>query len=223
MQPFQLNLAYKFFHVYGIFRLVTKKNYSLSCVVCEQGWELESKKVESAMGKPPIPFWDKYGLVVSAVLVVALVYVLVPASVERNPAGVIVEEGEISVFGIQLGDCFNDDTPLAAQPEQESITEVTRIPGIPCTDPHDNEVYAVFDLDLPSFPGQEQITTLAQDACLERFVAFVGQEYEASILDLASIYPTSESFASQNDREVICAVNHMDGRKLIGSMKGSGR
>ena len=79
----------------------------------------------------------------------------------------------------------------------------------------------MFDLNLSSFPGQEQVSALAGEACLERFQAFVGREYEASVLDFYSIFPTSESFAERDDREVICAVHHVDGRKLIGSMRGS--
>ena len=223
VQPFQLSLTYKFFHLYSIFRLVTKKKYWLSCVVCEQGWELESGKVESAMGKPPIPFWDKYGLVVFGVLVVGLVYVLVPTPVERDQAGVITGEGEVGAFQIQIGDCFDDDLPLSAQPEQEAAVEITGVAGTPCTDPHDNEVYAVLDLNLSSFPGQEQVADLALEACLERFQAFVGREYEASVLDIYLIYPTSESFTEQDDREVVCSVNHVSDRKLIGSMRGSGQ
>ena len=78
IQPFQLSLAYKFFHVYRIFRLVTKKQYWLSCVVCEQGWELESKQVESVIGKAPIPIWDRYSLGTCAVLAVAVGYALSP-------------------------------------------------------------------------------------------------------------------------------------------------
>ena len=79
---------------------------------------MHGDKVESAMGKPPIPFWDKYGLVVVGVLVVGLVYVLVPTTVERDQAGVIIGEGEVGAFQIQIGDCFDDDLPLSAQPEQ---------------------------------------------------------------------------------------------------------
>ena len=221
VQPFQLSLTYKFFHLYWIFRLVTKKKYWLSCVVCEQGLELESDKVESAMGKPPIPFWDKYGLVVFGVLVVGLVYVLVPTTVERDQAGVIIGEGEVDAFQMQIGDCF--DLPLSAQAEQEAGVEISEVAGTPCTDPHDNEVYAVFDLNLSSFPGQEQVSALAAEACLERFQAFVGREYETSVLGVHWVFPTSESFAERDDREVICFVYHVAGRKLIGSMRGSER
>ena len=222
VQPFQLSLSYKFFYLYWIFRLVTKKQYSLSCVVCEHGWELESGKVESAMGKPPIPFWDKYGLGVFGVLVAGLVYVFASTPVVRDATtGVITEEGEVGIFQIQLGDCFNDELPFAAQPEQVPEIQLAGVEGLPCTDQHDNEIYAVFDLNLSSFPGEEQMSALAQEACLERFEAFVGREYETSVLDVLSIYPTSESFVERDDREVACAVNHIDGRKLIGSMRGS--
>ena len=152
MQPFQVSLAYKYFHVYGIFRLVTKKNYWLSCVVCEQGWELKADQIESAIGKPPIPVWDRFSLVFLVVLAVALVYVLVPTPAERDEAGTIVGGGEVDVFRIQLGDCFDDDRPISAEPGRVSETEVTGVEGVPCTAPHDNEVYATFDLDLVRFP-----------------------------------------------------------------------
>jgi hypothetical protein len=57
---------------------------------------------------------------------------------------------------------------------------------------------------------------------LERFEAFVGKDYESSALDVASLYPSRESWTNQNDREVICAVYDVDANKLTGSVKGLG-
>ena len=61
---------------------------------------------------------------------------------------------------------------------------------------------------------------MAQEACLERFEAFVGRDYESSSLDIASLYPSRESWHGQNDREVVCAVYDIDAKKLTGSVKG---
>ena len=222
VQPFQLRLAYRRFHLYWIFRMVTKKQYSISCVVCDHGWELESRDVQAVVGKPPIPLWDKYGLLVLVAVVAGLAYVSIPTFVGRDEAGVIISEGDIDVFRVQVGDCYNDATAVTDPDEQSSFTELGEVDGVPCTDPHDNEVYALVDLDLSSYPGQEQISDLAAIACLDRFQDFVGREYETSILDFYWMFPTRESFADQ-DREVVCSMYHMDGLKLSGSMRGSGQ
>ena len=79
---------------------------------------------------------------------------------------------------------------------------------------------AVFDIGLVSYPGDEEMADLPFEACLERFQAFVGREYESSVLDIFWMHPTRESFAQQ-DRGVSCSVYHMEGDKLVGSMMGS--
>ena len=60
---------------------------------------------------------------------------------------------------------------------------------------------------------------MAHDGCLERFEAFVGKDYESSSLDIATLYPSAESW-QQSDREVVCAVYDVDAEKLTGSVKG---
>ena len=100
--------------------------------------------------------------------------------------------------------------------------EVQDVAGLPCSEPHDNEVYAVFDVSLDLFPGDESLFDLSTDACRKRFKNFVGKSYDDSILDMFAIYPTDESWSQLNDREVICAVYRVDYKKLTGSTKGSG-
>ena len=216
VQPVQLDLDYGFFSLYWIFKRVTKKVYSLSCTECGEWWELDDpSKVEATVGKPPIPFMHRYGLLSLGVFVVLLIAAGLSETIERNTAGVIVGEGDLSVFSVRVGDCYDAD--FADNPE---ATDLDAVAGIPCTDPHDNEVYAVFDIDLVSYPDEEEVSAVAFLACLERFQSFVGEEYESSVLDIQYLYPTIESFAQQ-DREVTCAVYHMEGDKLVGSVMGS--
>ena len=136
---------------------------------------------------------------------------------DRDASGAIVEQGNLGAFTIRLGDCF--DNTLAF--ESDEAGEVSSLPGVPCSGPHDNEVYAVFDVDHAEFPGDEQMAEDAFGACYARFEAFVGIEYESSTLDIAALYPSTESWALQSDREVICAVYDMNGAKLTGSAEGS--
>lgn len=133
-------------------------------------------------------------------------------SVDRDESGAIVGEGSVDAFNVQVGDCFND---------VESFDEISSVPGVPCTEPHDNETFAVFDVRVESFPAEEAMGELAYSSCMEHFESFVGKDYESSSLEITTMYPSTESWA-QDDREVVCAVFDMDANKLVGSAKGRG-
>ena len=121
---------------------------------------------------------------------------------DRDESGSIVGEGQIDVFAMRAGDCFNDP--------QELIDSETGV------------VYAVFDVSFNTFPGDGPMFDVATDECLKRFEDFVRRSYDESILDIFPIYPNDDSWSRLNDREVVCAVYHIDGEKLTGSNKGSG-
>ena len=133
-------------------------------------------------------------------------------SADRDSSGAIVEEGNIGAFSVRVGDCFNDVS---------FGDEVSSLPGVPCPDPHDNEAYAVFDVSVPSYPEGEGMSELAYKSCMDRFAAYVGQDYESSSLEITTMFPSRQSWA-QSDREVICAVYDMNAAKLTGSAKGTG-
>src|SRR5687768_8231877 len=95
---------------------------------------------------------------------------------DRDDSGAIVAEGSVDAFQMRVGDCFDDGSAFAGD-------EVDSVPGVPCVQPHDNEVYAVFNVSSASFPG-DAMAALAHDGCLERFEAFVGRDYESSSLDI---------------------------------------
>jgi hypothetical protein len=133
---------------------------------------------------------------------------------DRDDSGAIVSEGSLDAFHMRVGDCFDDGSVFG-----DGNDDVDSVPGVPCSQPHDNEVYAVFDVSAESYPG-DGMADMAQEACLERFEAFVARDYESSSLDVASLYPSRESWSGQNDREVVCAVYDIDAKKLTGSVKG---
>ena len=134
--------------------------------------------------------------------------------VDRDESGSIVGAGDVDAFDIRLGDCFNDKS-------SSGLEEITSIDGVPCSEPHDNEVYALVNLTQTSFPGDEAIEAMAYEVCLEKFESFVGKDYESSSLDIFPIYPTRDSWNELNDREVVCALFDLDLKKLAGSMRGS--
>lgn len=148
-------------------------------------------------------------------LAAALGFAIYGAStnVDRDENGDIVGGGTVDAFNVQIGDCFNDTF--------EYDEEVTSVPGVPCSEPHDNETFAVFDLNLDSYPADDQMGQIAYESCLERFESFVGNDYESSALEINMMYPTTESWAA-NDREVVCAIFDMNGEKLVNSARGRG-
>lgn len=136
---------------------------------------------------------------------------------DRDAAGAIVSSGSVDAFTMRVGDCFDDTATLAS----DAAGEVASLPGVPCAQPHDNEVYAVFDVDVESFPGDEAMADMAFGQCLARFEAFVGIDYEESDLDITALYPSGQSWRLQGDREVVCAVYDINSNKLTGSARDS--
>jgi len=121
----------------------------------------------------------------------------------------ISEAGEADVFSLAIGDCFND----------QEAEEISSVPALPCTEPHDYEAYHSFDLtDAETFPGDEAVTTAAQDGCVAEFEPFIGKSFEESTLDLTFIGPTEGSW-TEGDREILCVV--MGAELTTGSLAGS--
>jgi hypothetical protein len=154
---------------------------------------------------------------VYAVIGLGVVAYNVATQADRDGAGAIVSGGSVDAFKMRVGDCFNDTAALA----NDEAGEVSSLPGVPCAEPHDNEVYAVFDVDVESFPGDEAMGDMAFSQCLARFEGFVGSVYEDSVLDVTALYPSDQSWSLQGDREVVCAVYDMNAEKLTGSAKDS--
>ena len=132
---------------------------------------------------------------------------------DRDNTGAIVDGGNVDAFQVRVGDCFNDTS--------SSNDEIHSVPGVPCSEPHDNEAYAVVDLTIDSYPEGDGMAQLAYDSCMERFDTFVGKDYESSSLEIFTMYPSTESW-KQDDREVVCALYDMNANKLVGSVKGRG-
>lgn len=77
-----------------------------------------------------------------------------------------VPEGETDVFTLGIGDCLND---LSAP------DEVTTVPIVECSEPHDSEVFALTDTTTAEFPGDQALFDELDAFCQgEEFTNFVG-------------------------------------------------
>ncbi|TVR36596.1 MAG: septum formation family protein [Nitriliruptor sp.] len=118
-----------------------------------------------------------------------------------------------NVFSVAPGDCFDDP--------DNAVDEISDVPLVDCEEPHDNEVYAVVELEDGDYPGDEAVLNRAQDTCLDAFEPYVSEPYATSELFATWLVPTEGSW-SEGDREVVCVLFDADG-PLEGSMQDSGR
>ena len=126
-------------------------------------------------------------------------------------------EGDpVAVDRIDVGTCFNDAG-------DEGAFDYTDLPVVDCEQPHDNEVYHLFDApNGEEYPGNEAIAEVTRNGCLEAFEPYVGKAYAESAFLILPI-PPSEASWDGGDREVVCAVYDSSREELTGSVRGSAR
>lgn len=132
--------------------------------------------------------------------------------------GVIEGEGEATdAFDIKVGDCLNDAA---------AGTEVTVVPRVACSEPHDSEVFASLSMDDGEFPGSDAVYGFADAGCSIEFANFVGIDYDISEFYVSWYEPTVQSWA-EGDREILCVIYQTgaSGEPLqtTGSLEGAAR
>ena len=85
--------------------------------------------------------------------------------------------GNVTVTDLRVGDCFN-----AAEFSDEE-TEIGDVDGVPCTEPHTFEVFAVADYNGSAYPGSQAAFEAAfGEVCVPPFEGYVGVPYVDSAL-----------------------------------------
>jgi hypothetical protein len=111
---------------------------------------------------------------------------------------------------LAVGDCIN-------QKDLEDGIASTD-PLVPCSEPHDLEVFASLTLADGDYPAVETLVTYGAKECASEFTTFVGLDFGISALDFQYYYPTESSWAN-GDRGVDCVVFDPT-QKTIGSLAG---
>jgi hypothetical protein len=154
-------------------------------------------------------------LIVGVVAVIAIIGAGCGATEPaRGPDGQVLDAGEVAVGQLRAGDCFED--PSA------STASVSRLLVMPCDDPHDSEIYFVYDVSGDDYPGAPALDEESDRRCAVEFESFVGTDRAESELEFFALIPTRESWEG-DDRTVLCALFARDLQPLTGSMGGSGR
>ncbi|MGC3986493.1 MAG: septum formation family protein [Pseudorhodoferax sp.] len=134
-------------------------------------------------------------------------------AVRDDTTSEITDAGDIDVFTLAVGDCFND---------VDTAEEISSLPVVPCSDSHDNEVFYEFTLPDGDLPAASEIDDAVLENCAPAFASFVGMTYEESTLDYWDIRPTQEGWDSIGDRVVQCAIFDPAG-PVTGTLAGAQR
>ncbi len=134
-------------------------------------------------------------------------------STTRDDEGEIVEGGEIDVFQVQEGDCL-------LLPSETN--EVSSFEGVACDEPHDGEIYELFDITgYDEYPGDAVVSEKADEGCFNAFEPFIGLEYAQSAYFVQQFVPNEITWDQNDDREVICIVVPAPGEpQLTMSLEG---
>ena len=127
----------------------------------------------------------------------------------RDQAGQVTASATADAFSLRVGDC----TP--------SLTtgNVTELQLVPCDQEHAWEAFASKTLPEGDYPGDSDVSSAAEEFCVDAFKPFVGIAQSESTLDVNYLGPTKDSWAN-GDREVICLAG-LDAGGLKGTLKDS--
>jgi hypothetical protein len=143
-----------------------------------------------------------------------------PTPIERDETGEVAEVNESAdVFALELGDCV-DEYNSESEIESGEEVEIETVPVVPCSEPHDYEVYLSHIIDSDTYPGDDEMVTLADDTCFDAFEPFVGLDYDSSRFTFGTMYPSQMSWNGLDDREILCLITDINYAKLTGSVAG---
>ena len=118
-----------------------------------------------------------------------------------------------SVLDLEVGQCISSS---AAE------DEVSSLPVVECSEPHNGEIFALPQLPDGEFPGDEAVRDSGETLCTgPEFQTYVGIAPEESALSVDILFPSSDTWAG-GDREIVCIV--ADGEAdTTGSLRGAAR
>jgi hypothetical protein len=145
-----------------------------------------------------------FGIIVLAIAVlavVAAVYALVNGGFKPKTK---ISYEPAAIFGLLTGQCFNGQNGLG-------------VTVLPCTSPHQAEVFATFLLPEQAWPGEDTVQAAAQAGCQTRISSYMNPQLTASALSQEYIYPDEITWTA-GIRTVICDVRSDEG-PITGSVR----
>lgn len=138
-------------------------------------------------------------------------------SAKRGANGQINHAGTLQVTDLKAGDCFNNPSDANGQ----SKTSVDSVKAIPCTSPHDSQIFAKFNLtegSSASFPGDSAVNQQATKGCNSR-IGSLDKNQLTNSMELRVLVPEQDSW-SNGDRAVSCMIHNPTATLTSSLLKG---
>jgi hypothetical protein len=144
------------------------------------------------------------------ILIVVAIILAVTTSARRDSGGSVTEGGSISATALKVGDCVNG---------LKNTTNLLSLPGVPCAQAHEGEVFAVFDLPAGEYPGSAAVDDEVSKECNTRLGAYSPSAETDPDVGLFSVYPLEQNWR-RGDRQVVCLATASSGGTTTGSIRG---
>lgn len=151
------------------------------------------------------------GIVLTAItgaLVAGGVAAAVYVTHRPQPAPVVSHPLRGTIFQLHEGQCL--DSPANA-------TAVAH--ALPCTQPHDAEIYGTFAVAGQRWPGTASLSAQAQRGCQSRLSDYLNPQLATSGLAEFYVYPNQGAWTA-GGRSVICEIRGTHG-KLTGTVRAA--
>jgi hypothetical protein len=145
------------------------------------------------------------GLVLSGVWLFGAIGigVLVALTDDGNGGTASADGDRVRVQTLDAGDCIND---------LKEAKSILSLPTVPCSEPHDGEVFVVFDLAGSGFPGDEQVALQAEQGCVDRVETHAPKVADDENLEVFFLHPTRQSWRL-GDHAVTCIAMDSTGKR----------
>lgn len=154
------------------------------------------------------------GLSLSGVWVLGIAAIVVIGAIasgtgDNDPtSSTLADSGDVRVEQLRPGQCLNG---------LEERSAIRNLPVVPCAEPHEGEVYAVFELPGGTYPGDDKVVKAAEDGCFDRLETQAPKAADDPDTEVYFLHPTSSSWRL-GDQGVTCVA--MSGKgKVTGSIQ----
>jgi Septum formation len=149
---------------------------------------------------------------VAVIVVIIVVVSLTGHATRQSSTGKITHRGSLDVFALTTGDCFDNPT---------DTSDIENVTAIPCTQAHDSQVFAKFDLSGAdsSYPAQATLNKLADDGCNSR-TGSIDKAKVTNDMTIRVLFPEQDAW-NDGQRTVSCLIVNPK-RTLTSSLLTSG-
>lgn len=175
----------------------------------QRAWAAETGATPIGEEPPAWRGWLRFWWIPAIAIFLAVGYL---TTARRDDDGALSSAGRVPVNDLRAGDCFNTD-------EEDEISDVD---GVPCTEPHEYEVFAVDTHEADALPSEAELETVFSSICLSEFDGYVGAPYDTSAIYASMISPSEGSWAD-GDRTFTCVLYDPEDAELTESLRGAAR